>query len=109
MLIGRYDDPAARAGIDVDVRVNAALADEPKRIEPFKQRLPNRRAFADQNEDLGAFETLGKGVDILRMIGPDRDLVSVQLAKARERAKRVEIIIENRYLHRMDPSYSTGP
>ena len=99
MLIGRYDDSAARAGIDVDVRVNAALADKPQCIEPFEQRLPNLRAFSDQNEDLGAIETLGKRVDILRMIGPDRDLVSVQLAKARKRAKRVEIIIENRDLH----------
>jgi len=29
MLIGRYDDSATRTGVDVDMRVHAALTDEP--------------------------------------------------------------------------------
>ena len=101
MLIGRYDDPATRARVDVDMRVDAALADEPQRVEALEQRLTDLRALANQHERLRVLEARGERVDVLRVIVPDRDLVSVQLAKARERTKGVEVVVEDRDLHGM--------
>ena len=99
MLIGRYDDPATRTRVDVDMRVDAALTDEPKRVEAYEQRLTDLRTLANQHEHLCVLEARGERIDILRVVVPDRHLVSVEFAKARERSKRVEIVIENRNLH----------
>ena len=99
MLIGRYDDPATRTGVDVDMRVNAALTDEPQGVEAFEQRLTDLRTLANQHENLSVLKARGEGVDILDVIVPDRHLVSVQFAKAPEGTKRVEIVIENRNFH----------
>src|SRR5688572_4361912 len=99
MLIGRYDDPATRTRLDVDMRVNAALTDEPQGVEPFEQRLTDLRALANQHENLSVLEARGESVDILDVIVPDRHLVSVQFAKAAEGTKGVEIVIENRNPH----------
>jgi hypothetical protein len=95
MLIGRYDDSATRTRIDVDMRVDAALADEPKRIEPFEQRLTDLRTLSNQHQYLRVLEACSECVDILRVIVPDRYRVSFQLLKAREGTKRIEIVIEN--------------
>ena len=99
MLVGRYDDAAARARLDVDVRVDAPLADEPQGVKTFEKGLTDLRTLANQYEDLGVRETRGEGVGLLNMIVPDRDFVSVQFAKALKRTKRVEVIIEDRNLH----------
>jgi len=55
-----------------------------------------KEAIADAQVDL---ETLCECVDILDVIVPDRHLVSVELAKAPEGTKCIEIVIENRNLH----------
>jgi len=34
--IGRYDHAATCTGVDVDMRVDAALADEPQRVEAIQ-------------------------------------------------------------------------
>ncbi len=52
MLIGRYDDPTPRTRVDVDMRIDAALADEAQRGEAFEQRLADVRTLANQQWDL---------------------------------------------------------
>ena len=100
MLIRRYDHAATCTRVDVDMRVDAALADEPQRVEAIEQGLTDVRTLANQHERLRVFEAPGQRIDVLRVIVPDRDLVAVQLAKARESTKGVEVVIQNRNLHR---------
>src|SRR5437867_11575701 len=57
------------------------------------------RTLANQHEHLRVLEARGERIDILRVVVPDRYLVSVELVKAGESTKRVEIVIENRNLH----------
>jgi hypothetical protein len=45
--------------------------------------------------NLGVLKARGERVNILDVIRPDGHLVSVQLVKATEGTKRVEIVIEN--------------
>jgi hypothetical protein len=109
VLIGRHDDPTARTRVDVDVRVHAALTDEPQGVEVFEQPRTDLCALADQNEDLGVLQTRSEGVGILDMIVPYRNLVPVQFAKALESTKRVEIIVENRNIHEKWPPKARTP
>jgi hypothetical protein len=76
MLVRRHDHAQSRAGIDIDVRVNAALADELEIVQAFKQRRANFRSFPDQHKDFGLPQAFGKRVGVLDMVIPDRDLVS---------------------------------
>src|SRR6185295_18796727 len=99
MLIRRDDDPATGTCVDIDMWVDAALADEPQGVEALEQRFSDLRTLANQHQNLSVLKTRCECVDILDMIVPDRHLVSVQLAKAPEGTKRVEIVIENRNLH----------
>ena len=99
MLIGRYDNAATRARLDVDMRVNAALTDEPQGIQALEQRLTDLRTLSNQHENLRVLKARGEAVDILDVIVPDRYLMPVEFAKARKCTKRVEIVIENRNLH----------
>src|SRR5206468_7755639 len=99
VLIRRYDHAATCTRVDVDVRVDATLAEEPQRIEALEQRLTDVRTLANQHERLRVFEAPGQRVDVLSVIVPDRDLVAVQLAKARESTKGIEVVIQNRNLH----------
>ena len=103
MLIGRHDDPESRAGVDVDVRIHATLTDQPQRAEPFEQWLADLRSLANQYQHLGIRETSGKCVEVLRVIVPHRYRVTVQLAEARERAERIEVVVQNRDLHGRGP------
>ena len=99
MLVGRHDHTATRTRLDIDMRVDAALADEAQRAKAFEQRRADLRALADQHQHLRIPEALCERVDILRVVVPDRYVVPVELAKARERAQRIEIIIQDRNLH----------
>ena len=74
-----------RAGTHVDVRIDAALADESEPVEPLEERLADRRALADQNQHLGILEPLSQRVDILGVIVPDGDVVAGDLLEAVER------------------------
>ena len=91
--------PELGAGVDVDVRVDAALADQPQLRQPLKQRRSDLGALADQHERLGVAQPLGEHVDVLDVVGPDRDVVPGQLGEAVERAQRVEVVVEDRDLH----------
>ena len=99
MLIGRYDDPATYTGIDVDVRIDAALTDESKRGEAAEQWLADLRSFANQYECLGVPEAFGERVYIFDVIIPDRYVVPIQLAEAGKGAEGVEVVVENRDSH----------
>ena len=72
MLIRRHDHAAARARVDVDVRVDAALADQPEPVQPIEQRRANRGPFANQDQRLGVLQALGERVGVLDMISPRR-------------------------------------
>ena len=65
------------------MRVYAALADEPQRVEALEQRFADLRTLADQHQNLSVFETRCECVDVLDVIGPYCHLVFVQLAKHR--------------------------
>ena len=77
----------------------AALADEPQLGQALEQGRADLRALAVQHENLGVAQPLAQRVDILDMVGPQRDIVSGELGEARQRADRIEIIVENGDLH----------
>jgi len=99
MLVRRDDDAVRGAGVDVDMWIDAALTDQPQRRKPFDERRADLRAFAKQDQHLGIGEALGERIDLVDMVVPDRDLVAVELAKAIERAQRVEPVVEDGDLH----------
>src|SRR5882762_9316486 len=99
MLARRNNDAAPRASVDVDVRIDAALADEPELVEPLEQRRADLGALAYQHQRFGIPQPLGQRIDILDMIVPDPDLVAGKLFEAFERAKRVVVIVKNGQLH----------
>src|SRR5215467_5212381 len=79
--------------------VDAALADELELVEPLEHRRRDLCALADQDEGLGVLQTLRQDIDVVHMVGPDLDLMTVELPEARKRAQRVEIVVEDRDLH----------
>ena len=99
MQVRRHDDSKPCARFDIDMRIDAALADESQPWETFQQRRGNRRPFADQDQRFSLLKSIGEEIVIVNVIVPDRDVMAVKLAKALERAKRVEIVVEDRNLH----------
>src|SRR5437764_15269161 len=79
--------------------IDAALADQFQLRQPLQKGVADLRAFADQHQGFGVAQPLRQHVDLLDMIVPDLDVISVKLAEAIEGAQRVEVIIEDRYLH----------
>src|SRR5262249_15714554 len=90
----RHGDAEARTGRDVDVRIDAALADELEAGQAFEQFGLNPRAFADEHQTFGILEPRRKRIGILHVVVKDRNLVSLELPEAGKRAQRVEIIVE---------------
>ena len=88
-----------RAGVDVDVRIDASLADEPKLGQALDQRCADRCALADQNERLRILQARGEGRRVRRMIVPDCDVMAREFDEAAERADRVLIVIQYRDVH----------
>ena len=60
MHLGRDDDAEPRAGVDVDVRIDAALADQPQLRQLLQQRRADLRALADEHQRLGVAQPLGE-------------------------------------------------
>jgi hypothetical protein len=56
VLIRRDDHAAACTRVDVDMRIDAALADEPQRVEAQEQGLTYVRTLANQHERLRVLE-----------------------------------------------------
>ena len=104
VLVRRYDDALLRAGVDVDVGIDAALADELELGQPRQQRRANVGALADQDQHLGVRQALGQDVDVLGMVVPDRDVVAVQLSKAGQRPHGIVIVVKNSDFHATPPA-----
>ena len=77
------------------MRIDAALAHELQLRQPVDQRRAYRRALANEHERFGVLETLRKHIDVLRVIVPHRDVVTVELFEAFERAHDVLVIVED--------------
>src|SRR5262249_37754242 len=99
MLARGDDDAEPRAGVDVDVRIDAALADEAQLGQALEQWHADLGALADQHQGLAVAEPPGECVHLLDVVIPDRDVVVPQLLEAAERTDGVEIVVENRNLH----------
>ena len=88
-----------RAGLDVDMRIDAALADKPEVRQPLQKRRGNRRALAKEDERLGVAQPFPKHVRVLDVIVPDRHVMAFQLGEARKLSERVEPVVKNVNLH----------
>ena len=95
MLARRHHDAEPGAGVDVDMRIDAALADQLELGQPLQQRRADLRALADQDQRLGVLQAVGQRIDVLDVVVPDRDVMAVELAEARKRPHRVVIVVEN--------------
>lgn len=99
MLARGDDDAELRAGIDIDVWVNTALAYESEIVQSTKEGRANFSPFAYQHQHFGIPQAFSQCIDILHVIIPDLDFMACELLEALKRAKRVEIIVKNGYLH----------
>ena len=57
MLARRDDDAKPRTGLDVDVRIDAALTDQLELRKAFEQRCADFGALADQHEGFGVLQS----------------------------------------------------
>jgi hypothetical protein len=101
--VRRHEDPEAVAGLDVDVGVHAALADQAEVGEPFEQRAGDGRALADQDERLGVVQPRGEHVEVVGVVVPDRHVLPVEQREAVEGPERVLVVVEDADLHRRAP------
>lgn len=99
MLGGGDDHTLPSARVDVDVRVDAALADQPQVGQAFEQWRPNLGALPDQDQDLSLSQPFGEHVHVLNVVVPDSDLVPIELLKAGESAQRVEVVVQDGDVH----------
>jgi hypothetical protein len=96
----RGDDHAQLgASVNVDVRVDAALADQPQLRQPRQQRRADLGALANEHERLGIAQALRERVDVLDVVGPDLDVVTRERGKAIQGPQRVVIVVEDGDLH----------
>src|SRR6266496_5298315 len=84
-----------RAGVDVDVWIDAALADEPQLIEALEQWSSNLRPLADQDQDFGVSQPFRERVEVLDAVVPDGDFVACELLETGKRAQRIVIVVED--------------
>src|SRR5262245_54313679 len=105
MQVRAHGDPKPRARVDVDVRIDAALADQSQLRKALEQRRANFRALPDEHERIEALEALGQRISVLHVVGEDRHLMTVEKLKARQSTQRVEPVIEDRNLHRDEYLY----
>src|SRR5206468_3869604 len=108
MLVRRHNHAAPGAGIDVDVRIHAALADQSELVQTIEQRSLDLRPLANENQCLSVFQTPGKRVGVLHMVIPDFDLMRIQLPETRKGPQCVEVVVENRDLQLTNLLRSTG-
>src|SRR3954467_9283585 len=99
MKIRGDDDAEPGAGLDVDMRKDAALADETELLQAFEERRPDLRALADEDQRLSIGEPRSERVGLLDMVVPDPDLVPGELPEAPKGAERVVIVVEDRDFH----------
>src|ERR1022692_4672732 len=90
-------EPGAR--VDVDVRVDAALADEPEVGKPSEQLVADLGPLADQHDGIRVGQPLGQNVGVLDVVRPNGHVVAIELGKGVEGADGVEVVVEDRHLH----------
>jgi hypothetical protein len=107
------DDAVAGAGLDVDVGVDAALADQAQVRQALEQFRVDPSAFADKHQRFGVAQPGGQFVDVLGVVGPHLHPVPVESAEASQGAQGVEPVVEDRHVHgrapvlvRSDPAWS---
>jgi hypothetical protein len=97
--VGGDNDAQQSACIDIDMRVDAALADQAEIAQPLQKRSTDLRAFPDEHQCLAIVQPLSELVDILYVIVEDRYVVAEQLVEAVQRAERVEVVVQDRNPH----------
>ena len=68
MKVGRHHDSEPGAGVDVDVGIDAPLADQEELWEPLQEGGADLGALPDEHEGLRLGEPLGEPVDVLHMV-----------------------------------------
>jgi hypothetical protein len=76
MLARGHDDAEPRARVDVDVRIDAALTDQPEPVESMQERRANLGSLAYQDQCFGVAQSFSQHIDILYVIVPDLDCVA---------------------------------
>src|SRR6266446_821968 len=104
MLVRGHNNAEPRTGINVDMRIDAALADELQPGQAFQERRPDRCAFANQHQRLGVGEAARECIDILDVVVPDGNVMAIELAEARQRAYGVMVVVQDGDFHEMPSS-----
>ncbi len=99
MLARRHHHAQPGAVGDIDVGIDAALADELELRQPVEQRRTDLGALADQHQRFGVAQPLRQDFIVLHMVGPDRDVVAGELAEGGKRAHGVVIVVEDGDFH----------
>ena len=99
MLARRHDDAEPRAVGDVDMRIDAALADELELRQSFEQRRADLRALANEHQRLGIGESRGERIGVLNVIVPDRDLMPGKPVETGQRPHGVVVVVEDGDFH----------
>lgn len=110
MQVGGDDDAEPGARGDVDVRVDASLADEPQGGQSLEERRSDSGPLPDEDQRLGRREPACELVDVVGVIREDADVVSSECGEALQGAHRVAVVIEDRdeHLLRLSSSVPTS-
>jgi hypothetical protein len=95
MEVGRNHDAEPRTGRHVDMRIDAALADQPKPGEPLQEWRPDIGPLSEKHERFRVVEPPRQGISILDMVIPNADLVAVEFLEAFQAPERVVVIIQD--------------
>ena len=95
MLVRAHDDAQCGAGVDVDVGIDAALADQTQAGQPLEKSGTDLGALPDQHERLGRGESFRQRVGVLDVVGEDGHLVPVELLERRQGPQGVEPVVED--------------
>ncbi len=95
MLIARHHDAVAGASCNVDMRVDAALADQAQARQSIEHLRLNPRSLTDQHQGLGLLQARNQAFAVLFMIIPDLHLMRIHQAKTGQRADGIEIIVKD--------------
>jgi hypothetical protein len=99
VLARRDNHPAFRASVDVNVGINATLADELQFVQAAEQRSLDLRSFSDEHQHFCIFQPLSQLIRFLHMIVPDLDVMILQFLEAGQRPDRIEVIVEDCDFH----------
>jgi len=99
MLAGGQNDAVFGTCVDVDVRVNASLADEFQPRKALYQRPSYFGPFSNEDERFCVAQPRCEFVNIRPVIGPDPHVMVFELRKTRKMTKRIKIVVQYADLH----------